>query len=111
MHQAESDPVTLQSLETNYDPAKLRASARPITLKRRIAGRQGHLGNPDAMEALSELLSPNTRRLVFAHLSQECNDPSLVASLAESRLAELQRQDVSFSIASQSGPLETFWLE
>ena len=98
-------------LESNYDPARLRASARPITLKRRIAGRQGHLGNPDAMEALAELLAPNTRRLVFAHLSQECNDPSLVASLAESRLSELHRQDVSFSIASQSGPLETFWLE
>lgn len=98
-------------LETNYDPAKLRASARPITLKRRIAGKQGHLGNPDAMEALAELLSPNTRSLVFAHLSQECNDPALVASLAESRLAELRRQDVSFRIASQFEPLETFWLE
>jgi len=98
-------------LESNYDPARLRASARPITLKRRIAGRQGHLGNPDAMEALAELLSPNTRRLVFAHLSQECNDPSLVASLAESRLAELHRTDVSFRIASQFEPLETFWLE
>ena len=98
-------------LETNYDPGKLRASARPITLKRRIAGRQGHLGNPDAMEALAELLSPNTRSLVFAHLSQECNDPALVAELAESRLAELRRQDVSFRIASQFEPLETFWLE
>ena len=98
-------------LESNYDPALLRASARPITLKRRIAGRQGHLGNPDAMEALAELISPNTRRLIFAHLSQECNDPSLVASLAESRLAELNRTDVSFRIASQSDPLETFWLE
>ena len=98
-------------LETNYDPAKLRASARPITLKRRIAGKQGHLGNPDAMEALAELLSPNTRNLVFAHLSQECNDPGLVAELAESRLAELRRQDVAFRIASQFEPLETFWLE
>ena len=98
-------------LESNYDPAMLRASARPITLKRRIAGRQGHLGNPDAMEALSELLSPNTRRLVFAHLSQECNDPSRVAELAESRLHELRREDVSFHIASQFDPLETFWLE
>ena len=63
------------------------------------------------MEALAELLAPNTRSLVFAHLSQECNDPSLVAELAESRLAELNRTDVSFRIASQSDPLETFWLE
>ena len=98
-------------LETNYDPAKLRASARPITLKRRIAGRQGHLGNPDAMEALADLLSPNTRHLVFAHLSQECNDPEIVASMASARLAELARQDVSFEIASQFEPLETIWLE
>jgi len=98
-------------LETNYDPAKLRASARPITLKRRIAGRQGHLGNPDAMEALADLLSPNTRHLVFAHLSQECNDPEIVASMASARLAELARQDISFEIASQFEPLETIWLE
>ena len=98
-------------LESNYDPARLRASARPITIKRRIAGKQGHLGNPDAMEALAELLTPNTRGLVFAHLSRECNDPSLVAELAEARLAELRRQDVSFRIASQFEPLETFWLE
>ena len=98
-------------LESNYDPAKLRASKRPLKVIRRIAGKQGHLGNPDAMEALAELLSPNTRNLVFAHLSQECNDPGLVAELAESRLAELQRQDISFRIASQFEPLETFWLE
>ena len=98
-------------LESNYDSAMLRASARPITLKRRIAGRQGHLGNSDAMDALEELLSPNTRSLVFAHLSQECNDPSRVASLAGSRLDELHRTDVSFQIASQFDPLETIWLE
>ena len=98
-------------LETNYDPAKLRASARPITLKRRIAGKQGHLGNPDAMEALEELLSPNTRGLVFAHLSQECNDPAVVADLAKEHLEKLHRQDILFRIASQFEPLETFWLE
>jgi len=98
-------------LESNYDPARLRASARPITLKRRIAGKQGHLGNPDAMDALAELLSPNTHYLVFAHLSQECNDPSLVAELAKIRLNELHREDISFHIASQFDPLETLWLE
>ena len=98
-------------LESNYDPAMLRASSRPITLKRRIAGRQGHLGNPDAMDALADLLSPNTRHLVFAHLSRECNAPSRVAELAESRLNELHRADVSFHVASQFDPLETFWLE
>ena len=98
-------------LETNYDPGKLRASARPITLKRRIAGRQGHLGNRDAMDALNELLSPNTRGLVFAHLSQECNDPAVVADLAKERLEKLHRQDILFRIASQVDPLETFWLE
>ena len=63
------------------------------------------------MEALADLLSPKTRHLVFAHLSQECNDPEIVASLATARLAELDRADVSFEIASQFEPLETVWLE
>ena len=98
-------------LESNYDPARLRASKRPLKVIRRIASKQGHLGNPDAMAALADLLAPNTHDLVFAHLSRDCNDPGLVAELAESRLAELRRQDISFRVASQFEPLETFWLE
>jgi phosphoribosyl 1,2-cyclic phosphodiesterase len=98
-------------LESNYDTIMLRQSNRRLTLKRRIASRIGHLSNADAMIVLGELLAPNTKHLVLAHISQECNAPELVSKLTEARLAELHRQDVSFCLASQSAPLDTIYLE
>ena len=98
-------------LESNYDTTMLRQSKRSLALKRRIAGKIGHLSNANAMEALEELLAPNTKHLVLAHISRECNAPELVASLAEARLAELHRQDVALRLARRDAPLDTFRLE
>ena len=98
-------------LESNYDIYKLRTSKRSIYLKRRNAGKFGHLGNTGAMDALGCLLAENTKHLIFAHISQECNDYKLVSKLAEARLAELNRQDVAFRIATQDTPFETICLE
>ena len=98
-------------LESNYDTIMLRKSKRRITLKRRIAGNIGHLSNANAMAVLEEILAPNTRHLVLAHISHDCNDPELVESLTQKRLAELHREDISFLLARQDAPLETFCLE
>ena len=98
-------------LESNYDPKTLRTSNRPLYVKRRIASNIGHLSNDDAMKALEELLAPNTKHLILAHISRQCNDRSLVAELAEARLAELNRQDVMFCAASRDTPLDTICLE
>ena len=98
-------------LESNYDTVMLRKSKRSLALKRRIASRIGHLSNDNAMEALEELLAPETKHLVLAHISRECNTPEQVASLTEARLAELHRQDVAFHLAKQDTPLATFRLE
>ena len=104
------DRCDLLVLESNYDTYKLRRSDRSLCLKRRIAGKFGHLGNTQAMEALEELLAPNTKHLVLAHISRECNDYQLVSKLAEARLAELNR-DIAFYIARQDAPLDTIALE
>ena len=98
-------------LESNYDTTMLRQSKRSLTLKRRIASRIGHLSNDNAMEALEELLAPETKHLVLAHISRECNTPEQVASLTEARLAELHRQDVALRLACRDAPLDTFRLE
>ena len=89
----------------------LRKSNRRLSLKRRIASRIGHLSNADSMAALEELLAPETKHLVLAHISRECNTPELVTKLAEARLAELHRQDVAFRLARRDAPLETIALE
>jgi phosphoribosyl 1,2-cyclic phosphodiesterase len=60
-------------LEANHDPEMLRASRRPRHLVQRILGRQGHLSNDGAAEALVSLESPSLRHVFLAHLSAECN--------------------------------------
>lgn len=98
-------------LESNYDRALLQRSQRPLALKRRIMSRQGHLSNDDALASLADLLCAATRSLVFAHVSEECNDRIMLDDLARARLDELGRADIRFSIASQKDPLETIWVE
>ena len=101
---------SLLMLEANHEPALLKASSRPIQLKRRILSRHGHLSNEDAMAALEELLTEESRWVVLAHLSSECNNCELLAGLAEKTLKNLKRTDILLKIAKQETPLETFWL-
>ena len=101
---------SLLMLEANHDPSMLFASSRPVQLKRRIFGRQGHLSNADAMAALEELLTPECRSVVLAHISSECNNCELLADMAEKTLQNLGRTDILLHIAKQDSPLDTFWL-
>ncbi|MDR2845275.1 MAG: MBL fold metallo-hydrolase [Puniceicoccales bacterium] len=73
-------------LESNYDPAMLDNSTRPLSLKQRIRGRHGHLSNDDTLELLMTLENDRLRRVFLAHLSRECNTPALVdAALAAAK--------------------------
>ena len=98
-------------LESNYDVQALRTSSRPESLKRRIMSRHGHLSNDNALECLEQVISPQTRDLVFAHLSRECNDPDLVAEGLRRKLESLDRPDVRWRVACQDAPLDTIWLQ
>lgn len=98
-------------LESNYDVQALRSSSRPESLKRRIMSRHGHLSNDNALDCLEQVISPQTRDLVFAHLSRECNDPDLVAEGLRRKLESLNRPDVRWSVACQDSPLDTVWLQ
>ena len=98
-------------LESNYDIRALRASARPENVKRRIMSRHGHPSNENALECLEQVISPQTRNLVLAHLSRECNDPDLVAEGLRRKLESLNRPDVCWDVACQDTPLDTIWLK
>lgn len=98
-------------LESNYDVQALRTSSRPESLKRRIMSRHGHLSNDNALECLEQVVSPQTRDLVFAHLSRECNDPDLVAEGLRRKLESLDRPDIRWRVACQDSPLDTIWLQ
>lgn len=71
--------VDVLAIESNYCPDMQMASDRPEFLKRRIMGGAGHLSNQQAVDAI-EAIGPRDH-VVLLHLSQQCNDPGLVASL------------------------------
>lgn len=71
-------------LECNHDEAMLSNSDYPWSLKRRIAGRFGHLENTAAAGLLRRMDCSRLRHLVAAHLSEQNNSPELaVRALAE----------------------------
>lgn len=67
-------------LECNHDPAMLADGRYPAHLKKRIAGRFGHLDNAAAADLLLRLDRSRLRHVVAAHLSQENNTPDLAMS-------------------------------
>ncbi|HYD00266.1 MAG TPA: MBL fold metallo-hydrolase [Phycisphaerales bacterium] len=66
-------------IESNYCPRMQVASDRPEFLKRRVMGGRGHLSNQEALEAV-EAIAPR-EHVVLVHLSQQCNNPTLAASM------------------------------
>ena len=97
-------------LESNHDEKMLAASGRPLQTIRRIMSNHGHLSNTAAMQTLDTILTDKTRFLLFGHLSAECNSRDLVEEMAHERLDYLDRNDITYRIAEQSTPTETFWV-
>ncbi len=65
-------------LEANYDEEMLAKGPYPLSLKRRIAGKWGHLSNYDAIRFLKES-GFHGERVYFIHLSSTNNNPDLLA--------------------------------
>ncbi len=71
-------------LECNHDAGMLAAGRYSPQLKRRVAGRMGHLSNTQAAGLLTRIDASRLQHLVAAHLSQENNTPERAATaLAE----------------------------
>jgi len=92
---SEADVATLES---NHDRMMLVASARPVSLKQRIAGPRGHLSNDEAADLVRRFASPRLRRLFLAHLSRECNQPHLALGAMQAMLARMGRSDIELSV-------------
>lgn len=60
--------------ESNHDVEMLMNTRRPMFVKQRILGDQGHLCNEDSAEILAQLIGENTKEIVLAHISEEGND-------------------------------------
>ncbi len=63
-------------LECNYEPELLRSGPYPPSLKARVGGDYGHLGNDQAAALLSRLDTTRLNWLIGAHVSEKNNTPA-----------------------------------
>ena len=64
-------------IESNHDIKMLLHTNRTFELKSRIMSDVGHLCNEDSAIAACQIVGPNTKEIVLAHLSEEANTPEL----------------------------------
>lgn len=102
--------ATMYIFESNYDPAILYESNRPLRLKKRVAGDLGHMSNEDSAINLANVIGENTKIIVHAHISLECNNEHSIVETFRRILFE-RNKDVSnirFTCASQFEISEVF---
>ena len=100
--------ATCAVLEANHDPILLEQSDRPLSLKRRICGRAGHLSNEDSAALLRETNPSCLKTLLLGHVSQQCNSPSLARHAFEETLADIGRADITLDVLEQGRTSELF---
>ncbi|MEA2576059.1 MAG: hypothetical protein QOH93_3357 [Chloroflexia bacterium] len=72
------EAADLLVLEANHDVERLWRGPYPYSLKKRVAGRYGHLANADAARLISELAREGRHRTIWlAHLSAANNTPCI----------------------------------
>ena len=96
-------------LESNYDVNMLVTSNRSWALKQRICNGAGHLSNDQNSELLPRILTNNTRNLILAHISHDCNKYDLALKTARKTLDSLNRQDVFLDCGRREGAIPTVW--
>ncbi|MBP3619794.1 MAG: hypothetical protein J6J24_03940 [Clostridia bacterium] len=76
-------------LEANHDLSMLKNCEKyPLSLRMRIAGKNGHLSNDASAEAIARLVKTGTKQIVLAHLSTENNTPELAFNYIVSKLEQ-----------------------
>lgn len=104
--QAALDRVDILVIESNHDGEMLRNGPYPASLKRRIAGSEGHLSNRAAGVAAAECARRGMSHVVLAHLSETNNTPQ---AAVQSMRSALRKTPFSGSIiaTSQVNPSST----
>lgn len=79
----------LVMLESNYEKNMLQVGIYPPFLKRRIAGKRGHLSNEDCAEEICKLYQTGIKKFILGHLSEENNYPELAFSNVVTQLGKI----------------------
>lgn len=79
--------VDMLVMESNHDDVMLQRGPYPLSLRARIAGRNGHLSNADSAETVAGIARRGLRHVILAHLSEWCNAPTLALDTMRGRLS------------------------
>ena len=85
---------TYYIIESNHDVDMLLNSNRPKILKDRILSYVGHLSNEDSAFYMSNLIGSRTKKIVLAHLSEECNTEEIAL---ETYFNVFEKRNIDFS--------------
>ena len=77
-------------LESNYCPEMLDFSEYPPSVRRRIAGPEGHLSNDDAASLVSRLEGTRVVRVHLCHISQNSNTPDRALEVVQRKAKTIQ---------------------
>ncbi len=97
-------------LETNHDLRMLQEAKRPWSLKQRIMSRHGHLSNDDGATAAAEIATDKLRALYLAHLSRDCNRPSIALEAVTGQLERAGAKHITVQVAQQDEIMPTLTL-
>lgn len=76
--------------ESNHDIETLMRTRRPMYVKQRIVGDEGHLCNEDSAFILSNLIGENTKEIILAHISEEGNTKEKAMGVLEETLSRIE---------------------
>ncbi|QHI68093.1 MBL fold metallo-hydrolase [Tichowtungia aerotolerans] len=82
-------------IEANHEESMVHEAPRPWSLKQRILSNQGHLSNRASAELIAQIAGERLKHLFLAHLSSDCNSPSLARRVFETVLAEAGHDHVT----------------
>lgn len=100
---------SLYIIESNHDEEMLMNGPYPYVLKQRVIGDKGHLSNHATGKLLAELVGPNTKKIVLAHISEHNNTEDLAYNTVN-QILKKHNIEKQIEIAKQHESLETIEL-
>lgn len=96
----------LYVLESNHDIKMLMDGPYPYYLQQRVRGDKGHLSNKQASDYLCKFIGDNTRKIVFAHISEHNNSYEKVIETFNEELSKNNMKFDDVLIAKQNETTE-----
>lgn len=93
---------TVYILESNHDVKMLREGPYPYYLQQRVLSDKGHLSNKQASSYLCKFIGNNTKKIVFAHISEKNNSEEKVIETFNEELSKNNKKFNDIMIARQN---------